>query len=66
MEKKIKSWQGWLLFAGSMIVVFILGMLASSINERRAEIVTIFNNKKTDIKGIESRNEVFADNYPRE
>ena len=53
MEKKIKSWQGWLLFAGSMIVVFILGMLASSINERRAEIVTIFNNKKTDIKGIE-------------
>jgi nitrite reductase (cytochrome c-552) len=66
MEKKIKAWQGWLLFAGSMIVVFVLGMLAASINERRAEIVTIFNNKKTEIKGIESRNELFADNYPRE
>ena len=52
MEKKIKAWQGWLLFAGSMIVVFVLGMLAASINERRAEIVTIFNNKKTEIKHL--------------
>lgn len=66
MEKKLKSWQGWLLFIAAMLVVFGLGMLASSILNRRAEIASVFNNKKVEIKGIESRNEVFADNYQRE
>ncbi len=66
MEKKLKSWQGWLLFAGTMGVVFLLGFLAASITERRAEIASVFNNKKIEIEGIESRNEIFAVNYPRE
>ena len=66
MEKKLKSWQGWLLFGITMVVVFILGILAASVTERRAEIVSIFNNKKVDIRGIESRNEIFGENYPRE
>ncbi len=66
MEKKLKKWQGWLLFLGTMVVVFVLGMLAASITERRAEIASVYNNKKVDIKGIEPRNEIFADNYPRE
>ena len=66
MEKKLKPWQGWALFIAAMLVVFGLGMIASSILNRRAEIASVFNNKKVDIKGIESRNEVFADNYPRE
>ena len=46
MEKKLKSWQGWLLFIGTMAVVFVLGVLAASINERRAEIASVMNNKK--------------------
>lgn len=29
MEKKLKSWQGWLLFGGSMVVVFVLGLCVS-------------------------------------
>lgn len=66
MEKKLKSWQGWLLFGGTMIVVFVLGVLAVSINERRAEIASVMNNKKVEIKGIEAVNEKFAPNYPRE
>lgn len=66
MEKKIKSWQGWLLFLGTMVVIFILGMLASSVMERKAEVASVFNNKKVDIKGIEARNEIFGENYPRE
>jgi len=49
-----------------MVVVFILGLLASSVTERRAEVASIFNNKKVDIKGIEPRNEIFGENYPRE
>jgi len=66
MEKKLKSWQGWLLFAATLVVVFVLGLIAASVTERRAEIVSIFNNKKIEIKGIEPRNEIFGENYPRE
>lgn len=66
MEKKIKKWQGWTLFVGAMVVIFALGMLSSSILHRRAEIASVFNNKKIQITGIESRNEIFAENYPRE
>ena len=66
MEKRLKSWQGWLLFLAAMVIVFILGLLAASITERRAEVASIFNNKKVDITGIESRNEIFGQNYPRE
>lgn len=66
MEKRLKSWQGWLLFLVTMGAVFALGVLAASITERRAETASIFNNKKTEITGIESRNEAFKDNYPRE
>ncbi len=57
---------GWALFAVVMIGVFLLGLLAASITERRAEIATLFNNKKVDIKGIESRSEIWGENYPRE
>lgn len=63
--KKLKSWQGWGLFVLAMLVVFGLGMFASSVLNRRAEIASVFNNKKTEITGIESRNEAFAANYPR-
>ena len=47
MEKKLKSWQGWLLFGGSMVVVFVLGLCVSALMERRAEVASIFNNRKT-------------------
>lgn len=66
MEKKLKSWQGWLLFGGTMAIVFVLGLLVSALMDRQAEIVSVFNNKKVEIKGIEPRNEVFGENYPRE
>lgn len=66
MEKKLKSWQGWLLFLATIVIVFVLGMLASSVTERRAEITSVFNNKKVEITGIEPVNEKFEPNYPRE
>ena len=55
MEKKLKSWQGWLLFGGSMVVVFVLGLCVSALMERRAEVASIFNNRKNVIKGNSSR-----------
>jgi nitrite reductase (cytochrome c-552) len=62
----MKPWVAWLLFFVTVGIVFILGMLAASITQRRAEVVSILNNKKVNITGIESRNEIFAENYPRE
>jgi hypothetical protein len=63
MEKKLKAWQGWLLFGGTMVVVFVLGLIVASLMEHRAEVVSIYNNRKVDIKGIEARNEIFRDNF---
>lgn len=66
MAKQLKRWQGWLLFGGSMVVVFILGLLVSSLLERRAEVVSIFNNRKTPMEGIVSENSKFESDFPRE
>ena len=27
MAKQLKKWQGWLLFAGAMVAVFLLGLI---------------------------------------
>ena len=45
---------------------FLLGLVVSSLMERRAETVSVFNNKRVEITGIEARNEVFGENYPRQ
>ena len=66
MAKQLKRWQGWMLFGGSMVVVFILGLLVSSLLERRAEVVSIFNNRKVKMEGIVSENSKFASDFPRE
>ena len=67
MAKTLKKWQGWLLFGGSMVVVFILGLLVSSLMERRAEVVSVFNNKRTVFEdSIVAQNEKFKADYPRE
>ena len=42
MEKKLKSWQGWLLFGGSMVVVFELGLCVSALMERRVGVDRVF------------------------
>lgn len=57
---------GWAIFFAVMVVVFLLGLFAASVTERRAEIATLFNNKKIDIEGIEPKNELWGENYPRE
>ena len=49
-----------------MVVVFVLGLCVSALMERRAEVASIFNNRKNVIKGIEARNELFKDDFPRE
>lgn len=67
MAKQLKKWQGWLLFGGSMVVVFLLGLICSSLLERRAEVASVFNNKRQQFTdSIIAQNERFAEDYPRE
>lgn len=67
MSKELKKWQGWLLFGGALAIVFVLGLLCSSLLERRAEVASVFNNRRTVMEdSIVSQNEKFAQDFPRE
>ena len=61
---KNKPWLGWLLFFATAVVVFLVGLFASSIIERRSETATLQMVKP--LKDWEPRNEVWGENYPRE
>ena len=65
-NRQLKTWQSWCLFGGAMVIVFILGILVSSLAERRGEVASIFNNRKQVFEGQESRNELFRSDFPRE
>ena len=50
-----------------MVAVFLLGLIVSSLMERRAEVVSVFNNKRTEFTdSIIAQNERFKSDYPRE
>ena len=59
-----KPWMGWAIFLGTIVVVFLIGLLAASIMERRGEADLIVQAKP--IADWEPRNEVWGENYPRE
>ena len=60
-----RPWLAWAIFMATIVVVFLLGLLASSIIERRAEAAFV-NVPKNKINVFEPRNEVGGENYPRE
>ena len=62
---KEKPWKGWVLFAGTMLLVFFLGLLASSIVERRSEALYAYA-PKNEFSQFEPRNEKWGANFPRE
>ena len=66
MKNKLGFWQGWLLFGAAMACVFVLGVIISSLMEYRTEETNVVSEKKIEITGIEARNPIFAENYPRE
>ncbi|MCB0496938.1 MAG: ammonia-forming cytochrome c nitrite reductase [Cyclobacteriaceae bacterium] len=57
--------RNWLLFIATVIVVFLLGLLASSIIERRSETAYVYK-PQVKINDWEPRNEVWGKNFPRE
>ncbi|MCX7611194.1 MAG: ammonia-forming cytochrome c nitrite reductase [Ignavibacterium sp.] len=62
---KEKPWLGWVLFFGTAVIVFVLGLFASSIIERRTEAIYTLQMLKP-IAEWEPRNEVWGENFPRE
>ncbi len=62
---KEKPYVGWIIFGTTIIIVFIIGLFAASIVERRSEAVQLFQTVK-QIAEWEPRNEVWGENYPRE
>jgi nitrite reductase (cytochrome c-552) len=60
-----KPWLGWLLFLGTLVVVFLMGLLASSVVERRAEAVFAYT-PIVEFEEWEPRNEVWGKNFPRQ
>ncbi|MDX9758214.1 MAG: ammonia-forming cytochrome c nitrite reductase [Bacteroidota bacterium] len=59
-----KPWLGWTIFLGTVIIVFLIGLLGASIIERRGEADLLVQAKP--IKEWEPRNEIWGANYPRE
>jgi len=57
---------GWTILGISMVVTFLLGLLAASLTERRAEIATLYGNNKVEIEPGNPRSEQWGINYPRE
>ena len=60
-----KPWLGWLIFGTTVIVVFLLGLLASSIIERRAEAQFAYT-PQVELSEFEPRNAEWGKNFPRE
>ena len=63
--KKRKPWVNWVLFFSTIIVVFLLGLLASSITTRKAEREYVYK-PKVKVTDWEPRNSVWGENFPRE
>jgi nitrite reductase (cytochrome c-552) len=59
-----KPWLGWTLFLGTVVVVFLIGLLGASIMERRGESQLVVQVKP--IADWEPRNEIWGESYPRQ
>ena len=62
---KRKPWMNWMLFLASLVVVFLLGLLVSTITERKMEAQFAYTPLQK-IDEFEPRNEVWGENFPRE
>ncbi len=60
-----KPWINWVLFFFTVIIVFLTGLFAASIVERRSEAQLYFQ-MVYEIPDWEPRNEVWGQNFPRQ
>lgn len=62
---KKRPWLNWIIFLITAVVVFFIGLFASSIMERRSESKLYFQQVK-EISEWEPDNAVWGENFPRE
>ncbi len=62
---KEKPWLGWAIFFATIVIVFLLGLLASSVIERREEAVFAYT-PQVEHSQLEPRNEIWGKNFPRQ
>ncbi len=62
---RTRPWFGWVLFAATVVIVFLAGLFGASIIERRSEESLQFQLVRP-IADWEPRNEVWGENFPRE
>jgi len=62
---KSKPWLSWVIFGVTVVVVFLIGLFASTIVERRNEATYALQMIKP-LPEWEPRNEVWGENFPRE
>ena len=60
-----KPMYGWALFFVTLGIVFVLGLLASSIMERRSEAIFAYT-PQVEHSQFEPRNAIWGENFPRE
>ena len=60
-----KPWMGWILFCATVIVVFLLGLLGSSIVERKSEALMVYT-PQVEYGQFDPRNELWGQNFPRQ
>jgi len=58
-------WLGWAIFIVTVVVVFFLGLLASSIIERRSEAIFAYS-PEIKFSQFEPRNAIWGEIFPRE
>jgi nitrite reductase (cytochrome c-552) len=62
---KEKPWVGWAIFFVTIVIVFLLGLLASSVIERREEAVFAYT-PQVEHSQFEPRNEIWGKNFPQQ
>ncbi len=64
-KAKKRPWLMWVLFALTVVVVFVIGLLSSTIMERRTETLYL-DRPKFKIEPLEPRGEVWGKNFPNQ
>lgn len=64
-NSKRKPWHNWALFVGSLVVVFFIGIMISSIVTRKVEAQYAYK-PITEITEGDPRSEVWSKNFPQE
>ena len=65
MANNRKPLTNWLLFGATVVVVFLLGLFAASVTQRKAEAAFV-NKPMVEVAENEPRNEVWGKNFPLE